>query len=105
MEPLVAALQAGRPARTAIPPGEAEAVRRLQLMTSKPVLYVCNVEEAAAATGNAQSAARGGDGAGGGGGLRRGVRRDRGRGEPRCRRRTGRSSWPGWACRIAGWTG
>ena len=56
MEPLVAALQAGRPARTAIPPGEAEAVRRLQLMTSKPVLYVCNVEEAAAATGNAQSA-------------------------------------------------
>jgi GTP-binding protein YchF len=57
MEPLVAALQAGRPARTAIPPGEAEAVRRLQLMTSKPVLYVCNVEEASAATGNARSAA------------------------------------------------
>jgi len=47
MEPLVEALQAGRPARTAIPPGEAEAVRRLQLMTSKPVLYVCNVDEAA----------------------------------------------------------
>jgi ribosome-binding ATPase len=56
MEPLVAALQEGRPARTAIPPGEEEAVRRLQLMTSKPVLYVCNVEEDAAATGNAQSA-------------------------------------------------
>jgi GTP-binding protein YchF len=56
MEPLIAALQAGRPARTAIPAGEAEAVRRLQLMTSKPVLYVCNVEEAAAADGNAQSA-------------------------------------------------
>ncbi|WP_419728630.1 redox-regulated ATPase YchF [Lichenicola sp.] len=55
MEPLLAALQAGRPARTAIPAGEAEAVRRLQLMTAKPVLYVCNVEEAAAATGNAQS--------------------------------------------------
>jgi ribosome-binding ATPase len=55
MEPLIAALQAGRPARTAIPPGEEETVRRLQLMTSKPVLYVCNVEEAAAATGNAQS--------------------------------------------------
>jgi ribosome-binding ATPase YchF (GTP1/OBG family) len=31
------------------------AVSRLQLMTSKPVLYVCNVEEASAATGNAQS--------------------------------------------------
>jgi GTP-binding protein YchF len=55
MEPIIAALQAGRPARTAIPAGEALAASRLQLMTSKPVLYVCNVEEAAAATGNAQS--------------------------------------------------
>jgi GTP-binding protein YchF len=56
MEPLIAALQAGRPARSAVPPGEALAASRLQLMTTKPVLYVCNVEEAAAATGNAQSA-------------------------------------------------
>jgi GTP-binding protein YchF len=56
MEPLVAALQDGRPARTAIPSGQEEAVRRLQLLTSKPVLYVCNVEEAAAASGNAFSA-------------------------------------------------
>ncbi len=56
MEPLVAALQAGRPARSAIPPGQEEAVRRLQLLTSKPVLYVCNVEENAAAAGNAFSA-------------------------------------------------
>ena len=56
MEPIVAALQAGRPARTAIRPADAEAAKRLQLMTSKPVLYVCNVEEAAAATGNAFSA-------------------------------------------------
>jgi GTP-binding protein YchF len=55
MEPIIAALSAGKPARTAIPPGEALAVSRLQLMTSKPVLYVCNVEESAAATGNAQS--------------------------------------------------
>ena len=55
MEPIITALQAGRPARTAIPPGEELAVSRLQLMTSKPVLYVCNVEEASAATGNAQS--------------------------------------------------
>ena len=55
MEPLVAALAAGRPARTAIPAGQEEAVRRLQLLTSKPVLYVCNVEEGAAA-GNAFSA-------------------------------------------------
>jgi hypothetical protein len=55
MEPLVAALQAGRPARPAIPPGQEEAVRRLQLLTSKPELYVCNVEESAAASGNAFS--------------------------------------------------
>ncbi len=57
MEPIIAALQAGRPARTAIPAAEAEAAKRLQLMTSKPVLYVCNVEEGSAAEGNAFSAA------------------------------------------------
>ena len=56
IEPILAALQAGRMARTAIPPDQVEAARRLQLMTSKPVLYVCNVEEEAAATGNAHSA-------------------------------------------------
>ncbi|HEY2132917.1 MAG TPA: redox-regulated ATPase YchF [Acetobacteraceae bacterium] len=56
LEPILAALTAGKPARTALPPDQAEAAKRLQLMTSKPVLYVCNVEEAAAATGNAQSA-------------------------------------------------
>jgi GTP-binding protein YchF len=55
MEPIIAALSAGRPARAAIAPGEELAASRLQLMTSKPVLYVCNVEEASAATGNAQS--------------------------------------------------
>src|ERR1700742_1565194 len=56
LEPILAALTAGKLARTAIPPDQVEAAKRLQLMTSKPVLYVCNVEEAAAATGNAQSA-------------------------------------------------
>ncbi len=56
MEPIVAALQAGEPARTAIPAGQAEAAKRLQLLTSKPVLYICNVEEAGAAEGNAFSA-------------------------------------------------
>jgi ribosome-binding ATPase YchF (GTP1/OBG family) len=55
IEPILAALQEGRAARTAIPPDQVEAAKRLQLMTSKPVLYVCNVEEAAAATGNAAS--------------------------------------------------
>ncbi|MCX8135002.1 MAG: redox-regulated ATPase YchF [Roseococcus sp.] len=56
IEALIPALQAGRAARTAVPPGEEEAARRLGLMTTKPVLYVCNVEEASAATGNAHSA-------------------------------------------------
>jgi len=56
IEPIVAALQEGRPARTAIQPADAEAARRLQLLTGKPVLYVCNVEEASAATGNAHTA-------------------------------------------------
>jgi len=56
IEALIPALQAGRAARGAIPPGEAEAARRLGLMTTKPVLYVCNVEEASAASGNAHSA-------------------------------------------------
>lgn len=58
MEPVLAALRAGRPARTAKPadPEAARAFSRLQLLTGKPVLYVCNVEEEAAATGNAMSA-------------------------------------------------
>ncbi len=55
IEPILAGLRDGRPARASIPPGEEEAVKRLQLLTSKPVLYVCNVEEASAGTGNAQS--------------------------------------------------
>ncbi len=58
LEAARAALEAGRPARTvAVPDEEARAWRLLQLLTAKPVLYVCNVEEAAAATGNAASAA------------------------------------------------
>jgi GTP-binding protein YchF len=55
MEPILAALESGKPARTAIAPADAEAAKRLNLLTAKPVLYVCNVEESAAATGNAQS--------------------------------------------------
>ncbi|NNM57129.1 redox-regulated ATPase YchF [Acidocella sp.] len=56
MEPILAALEQGKPARTAITPETAEDAKRLNLLTAKPVLYVCNVEEASAATGNAQSA-------------------------------------------------
>ena len=36
-------------------PEEEKAFTELQLLTSKPVLYVCNVDEASAATGNALS--------------------------------------------------
>lgn len=56
IEPMLAALQAGQPARTAVPKGEEAAAAKLQLMTTKPVLYVCNVGESEAATGNAHSA-------------------------------------------------
>ena len=51
------ALEAGRPARTVkIAEDDQRSWRLLQLLTSKPVLYVCNVEESCAANGNAQSA-------------------------------------------------
>jgi hypothetical protein len=50
-------LREGKPARDAqLTPEEREPYRRLQLLTEKPVLYVCNVDEASAAAGNAQSA-------------------------------------------------
>ncbi|MEQ9518077.1 MAG: redox-regulated ATPase YchF [Parvibaculum sp.] len=49
-------LREGRPARfTERAPEEEKAFKGLNLLTSKPVLYVCNVEEAAASTGNAFS--------------------------------------------------
>jgi GTP-binding protein YchF len=50
-------LSAGRPARSAQLPAEDEkAWHMLQLLTALPALYVCNVDEEAAATGNALSA-------------------------------------------------
>jgi GTP-binding protein YchF len=56
MERALAALAAGRPARTvALAADEREPFRRLGLLTSKPVLYVANVGEDEAATGNALS--------------------------------------------------
>ncbi|MBL3568154.1 redox-regulated ATPase YchF [Rhodovulum sulfidophilum] len=52
------ALNAGRPARTvAVAEDDARAWGMLQLLTAKPVLYVCNVAEDEAASGNAFSAA------------------------------------------------
>ena len=56
IEKALVLLREGKPARLAkITPEEAPAFRALQLLTSKPVLYVCNVEESAAAAGNAHS--------------------------------------------------
>jgi len=50
-------LRDGKPARLLERKAEEERTfRMLGLLTSKPVLYVCNVEEAAAASGNALSA-------------------------------------------------
>ena len=60
IEPIIEALKAGKPAITAAPSienkDEYKHYKMLQLLTSKPVLYVCNVDEESAATGNKFSA-------------------------------------------------
>ena len=51
------ALEAGRPARSVeVAEDDRKAWSMLQLLTAKPVLFVCNVDEASAAGGNSQSA-------------------------------------------------
>ena len=53
MEKAVAALEDGKPARSVeVTDDERPAFEQLQLLTTKPVLYVCNVDEESAATGN-----------------------------------------------------
>ncbi len=53
MSKAIALLRDGKPARYAeLSPEEREPYRQLGLMTQKPVLYVCNVDEGAAANGN-----------------------------------------------------
>ncbi|MEX2643959.1 MAG: redox-regulated ATPase YchF [Acetobacterales bacterium] len=55
-ERVLAALRAGDTARTvATEPEERKLFSGLQLLSAKPVLYVCNVDEGEAATGNALS--------------------------------------------------
>jgi GTP-binding protein YchF len=57
MEAAKAALENGQPARTVeVDAEDAKAWGMLQLLTAKPVLYVCNVEEENAGKGNSQSA-------------------------------------------------
>ena len=59
MEKLLPQLSDGVPARraTGLTQSEEERLPQLQLLTSKPVLYVCNVAENEAANGNAHTAA------------------------------------------------
>jgi GTP-binding protein YchF len=53
MSKAIALLREGKPARQAeLSPEEREPYRQLGLMTQKPVLYVCNVDEVSAAHGN-----------------------------------------------------
>ena len=56
MEPALAVLEAGRPARQAeIPGGFEKSFRDLQLLTANPVLYIANVDEESATAGNGYS--------------------------------------------------
>ncbi len=58
ISPVLDALRSGKPARNAdVPPDLQPEFRKLQLLTAKPVLYVCNVDEESAASGNALSEA------------------------------------------------
>ena len=53
MEKMAAALGEGRPARAVSLDGdERSQVKTLRLLTAKPIMYVCNVDEDSAATGN-----------------------------------------------------
>ena len=53
-----AVLEDGRPARVVeVAQDDLRTWRGLQLLTTKPILYVCNVDEGSAATGNAHSEA------------------------------------------------
>ncbi len=57
LEAAQAALENGQPARTVeVDAEDAKQWKMLQLLTTKPVLYVCNVEEDSAGSGNSQSA-------------------------------------------------
>ena len=57
MEKVLPLLREGKPARmTEVTEEEKPIFKGLMLLTSKPVVYVCNVEEASAATGNSFSA-------------------------------------------------
>ena len=97
---------ASRPAWPSSSAEEEPAYRALQLLTAKPVLYVCNVDEASAAAGNAHVARRsrrrrGAEGAGCVVISAKIESRDRRAGARGARR----DSWTTWACRSPASTG
>jgi GTP-binding protein YchF len=56
MKAAMVALEEGKPARTVeVDEDDAKAWKTLGLLTTKPILFVCNVDEASSATGNAFS--------------------------------------------------
>ncbi len=56
VEAVLAGLRAGRPARDLdLEPEQQKQLAALQLLSAKPILYVANVEESIAASGNAES--------------------------------------------------
>ncbi|HEV2098917.1 MAG TPA: redox-regulated ATPase YchF [Stellaceae bacterium] len=56
IEPVLTALRAGQPARSvSVGADRQKSLDALQLLTAKPMLYIANVEEASAASGNAES--------------------------------------------------
>ena len=105
-EPALALLAAGRPAREAADAAAAHpaAWRDLRLLTAKPVLYACNVDEDSAAAGQRRVAPGGRDGGGARGGACRRLRRHRGRDRRAGRfRRARRIPSPGWGWRRPVW--
>ena len=56
VDPVLAALREGRPARAVtVAPERQKSLQALQLLSTKPVLYIANVDERSACSGNAQS--------------------------------------------------
>ncbi|AAV87136.1 redox-regulated ATPase YchF [Anaplasma marginale] len=56
LEEILKTLESGQPARSAIGSVDPEELKQLQLLSSKPVMYVCNVEDTNVVGGNALSA-------------------------------------------------
>ncbi|MBV8090007.1 MAG: redox-regulated ATPase YchF [Alphaproteobacteria bacterium] len=56
VDPVLAGLHEGRPARELmLGPEQQKSLKALQLLSAKPVLYIANVDEASAASGNSES--------------------------------------------------